>query len=89
MLLPAMVLTGGVAILLIASPALIFGFGPIPRAGRGGGAGLALVLYYFVGSVVLAIPPARRPQRVAARLSSPAPAPRCSATSFASAVPRC
>jgi putative MATE family efflux protein len=54
MLLPAMVLTGGVAILLVASPALIFGFGPIPALGVRG-AGLALVLYYFMGSIVLAI----------------------------------
>jgi putative MATE family efflux protein len=54
MVLPAMVLTGGVAVLLVASPALIFGFGPIPALGVSG-AGLALVIYYVLGSLVLGL----------------------------------
>ncbi|MGO4331691.1 MATE family efflux transporter [Cupriavidus sp. 2TAF22] len=52
MKLPAAVLTGGVFILLVLSPAFIFGFGPIPAMGIAG-AGLALVAYYVIGTVVL------------------------------------
>jgi putative MATE family efflux protein len=52
MALPAAVLACGVLIMLVASPALIFGFGPLPSLGVRG-AGLALVLYYAIGSTVL------------------------------------
>jgi putative MATE family efflux protein len=49
---PALVTLVGAAIMIPASPALIFGFGPIPRLGVGG-AGLAFVLYYACALVVL------------------------------------
>ena len=52
MMLPAAVLTGGVLVLLVVSPLLIFGDGPVPALGVRG-AGLALVVYYVVGSLVL------------------------------------
>ena len=52
MVLPAAVLTGGVLVLLVASPLLIFGFGPVPPLGVQG-AGLSLVVYYLLGSAVL------------------------------------
>ena len=54
MLLPATVLTGGVLVLLVVSPLLIFGYGPVPPLGVQG-AGLALVVYYVLGSTVLGI----------------------------------
>ncbi|HEX3499733.1 MAG TPA: MATE family efflux transporter [Stellaceae bacterium] len=53
MALPAIVLAIGAVILLGLSPALIFGIGPLPPLGVAG-AGLALVLFYGVGSAVLA-----------------------------------
>jgi putative MATE family efflux protein len=52
MALPALVLSGGVGVLLVASPLLIFGWGPLPALGIAG-AGLALVLYYVVASAVM------------------------------------
>jgi putative MATE family efflux protein len=54
MLLPAGVLTGGVLVLLVVSPALIFGVGPVPALGVQG-AGLALVVYYAIGATVLGV----------------------------------
>ncbi|CAN5372317.1 MATE family efflux transporter [soil metagenome] len=53
MVLPAVVLVGGTLLLFVFSPVLIFGYGPIPAMGIAG-AGLSLVLYYLLGSVVLA-----------------------------------
>jgi putative MATE family efflux protein len=52
MLLPASVVLGGGAAVLLLSPALILGWGPVPRLGIAG-AGLALIIYYSVGSVIL------------------------------------
>jgi putative MATE family efflux protein len=52
MALPAGVVSAGVPILLIASPVLIFGLGPLPGLGIRGAA-LALVLYYVAGSAIL------------------------------------
>lgn len=52
MALPAAVLSAGVLLLLLASPALIFGWGPLPALGISG-AGLALVLYYLGAASVL------------------------------------
>ena len=58
MMLPAAVLTGGVLVLLVVSPLLIFGYGPVPPLGVQG-AGLALVVYYVLGSMALGIRLAR------------------------------
>lgn len=52
MRLPAIVLASGVALLVVVSPLLIFGFGPLPALGIAG-AGYAFVLYYALGVVVL------------------------------------
>ena len=52
MILPAAVVTGGGALTLCFSPALIFGWGPLPPLGIAG-AGVALLIYYHLGSVVL------------------------------------
>lgn len=54
MMLPACVVTGGVLVLVVASPLLIFGAGPIPPLGIAG-AGYALVTYYVVGCSVLLV----------------------------------
>jgi putative MATE family efflux protein len=49
---PAAVIMVGALVMIPASPALIFGFGPIPRMGMAG-AGLAFALYYGCASLVL------------------------------------
>ena len=53
MLVPAMVICVGVAVLVPLSPCLIFGLGPFPALGIAGG-GVALVLTYATGTAVLA-----------------------------------
>jgi putative MATE family efflux protein len=52
MLVPALVTCVGTVLLVPLSPALIFGFGPIPALGIAGG-GYALVGFYVVASAVL------------------------------------
>ncbi len=54
MLLPAVVVLAGGPLLVALSPALIWGWGPFPRLGIAG-AGVAVVTYYALGSVALAV----------------------------------
>lgn len=53
MLFPALVMTIGAVALIPLSPALIFGWGPLPRLGIVGG-GVALLGYYAIGTAVFA-----------------------------------
>ena len=70
--MPATVSLAGAAIVVALSPALIFGWGPLPRLGVAGGA-IAVLLFYALGSIVLAayvwtgrgvLTPALRPPRL-------------------------
>ena len=54
MILPASITAIGALILIPLSPALIFGWGILPRLGIAGGAA-AVILYYAVGTLVFAI----------------------------------
>ena len=54
MIVPASVTASGAAILIPLSPALIFGWGPLPQLGIAGGAA-AILLFYAVGSAYFAV----------------------------------
>jgi putative MATE family efflux protein len=54
MALPASVTAGGTIVLVPLSPALIFGWGPLPHFGIAGGAA-AVVLFYVIGSAIFAV----------------------------------
>ncbi len=54
MLLPAGLVIGGGVLTLTLSPALILGWGPVPALGIAG-AGVALLLYYSLGSLILLV----------------------------------
>lgn len=53
MMLPAAVICAGAIVLIPLSPALIFGWGPLPRLGIAGG-GVAILAYYAAGTAVFA-----------------------------------
>ena len=50
--IPALVTLIGALVMILASPALIFGFGPIPRLGIAG-AGVSFAIYYAAATLVL------------------------------------
>ena len=52
MLVPALVVCVGVAVLVPLSPVLIFGLRPLPALGIAGG-GVALIVFYAAGSAVM------------------------------------
>ena len=54
MAVPAIVTVAGALVLVPLSPLLIFGWGPLPALGIAGGA-IALLAYYLVGSLALAV----------------------------------
>jgi putative MATE family efflux protein len=53
MMTPSLVISVGALLVIPLSPVLIFGWGPVPAFGVAGG-GIAVVAYYFFGSLVLA-----------------------------------
>src|SRR5271170_6140984 len=53
MMLPAVVICVGALLLIPLSPSLIFGWGPFPALGVAGG-GVAVLIYYGAGTLVLA-----------------------------------